>query len=508
MFLISILFERVVYTVFTMYKWSLHTHTGVVTVVLVLFVGLFQGIFAVPIFAEQKKDGCFITVEKSTSENVLGDALRACERNREKAVERIAIREKERVQVQNSIRMIDMAIRMLLSTVTPSNPAADMHATLADTDEQVLKRVEHNTVALKQITFEQNEEDEQWRSSLWQFIHYLDNLRNMVAYHHYQEITSQEKMHQYENTIVTLRRHLLGVRDANAISSEQALAYTEQASLATGVRPEFLLGLIKNESALGHNIGGGVYRTAMHPTRDQTVFPNITDVLGYNPDAVPVSANPGFGWGGAMGSAQFIPSTWVCYGGFVNAQTNTCEMTDPLIQSPKKLVVGSAGADVRRLQEFLNTNGFSIAKDGPGSPGNETETYTHAVAQAVIAFQEHYADRILEQYNRTRGTGSVGPATRNAINQIDFYAGPWRYVAERDIIRRLTHNTTPSDPWNPRDAFFASALYLRNLGAVSDECEAARRYYAGSNWESRIALNYCRAVVSNARAFEESVTIE
>ena len=265
----------------------------------------------------------------------------------------------------------------------------------------------------------------------------------------------------------------------------------------------FSLGLLKNESALGHYIGTGLYHTDMHPTRDQIAFSYIADLLGYDIATLPISADPGFGWGGAMGSAQFIPSTWVCYGGLVNVRTNTCEMVDPLIQSTQSMRVGSTGADVKRVQQFLNANGFTIAQEGPGSPGNESGEYTDAVAAAVTAFQEHYSASILEQYGYTQGTGVVGPATRKAINRIDFYSGPWQYHPRRDIIRRFTKNTVPSNPWNPRDAFFASALYLRNLGAAYDECKAARRYYAGPYWEIPAALNYCRSVVSHARFFEE-----
>ena len=35
--------------------------------------------------------------------------------------------------------------------------------------------------------------------------------------------------------------------------------------------------------------------------------------LGLNPDDMPVSKKPWYGWGGAMGPAQFIPSTWILY---------------------------------------------------------------------------------------------------------------------------------------------------------------------------------------------------
>jgi len=62
----------------------------------------------------------------------------------------------------------------------------------------------------------------------------------------------------------------------------------------------------------------------MSPNRDQPVFPFITQTLGLDPNQMPVSKKPSYGWGGAMGPGQFIPSTWVCYGGFVNVKTNSC----------------------------------------------------------------------------------------------------------------------------------------------------------------------------------------
>ena len=62
----------------------------------------------------------------------------------------------------------------------------------------------------------------------------------------------------------------------------------------------------------------------MHPTRDRPVFVYIMRTLGLDPDRMPVSKKPSYGWGGAMGPSQFIPSTWVCYGGFVNTKTGDC----------------------------------------------------------------------------------------------------------------------------------------------------------------------------------------
>ena len=324
------------------------------------------------------------------------------------------------------------------------------------------------------------------------------------------EETTQEKINTYAGRASEIRNRLFDLRGGGAIPFEQALQFAEDASRSTGIRPAFLLGLIKHESDLGGNVGTGSYLIDMHPTRDQPIFPYVAKLLSYNPDNLRVSANPGFGWGGAMGPAQFIPSTWVCYGGLVNIRTGKCNRIQPsdnILKSDVALKVGSRGSDVKRLQQFLNKNGFTIASSGPGSNGNETIEYTHSVARAVSRFQEKYAKRILAPYGYTRGTGSVGPSTRAAVNELSFYSGPWRYEAKEDVVRDHTKSGRPSNPYAPRDAFFASSIYLTRLGADSraGECTAARRYYAGGNWRSQVALNYCNAVISNARLLQRDI---
>ncbi|MCY4576980.1 MAG: lytic murein transglycosylase [Candidatus Kaiserbacteria bacterium] len=325
-----------------------------------------------------------------------------------------------------------------------------------------------------------------------------------------QEKQTTEKLSEYESRVAEINNRLFELQGSADISFGQAVQYAREAERATGVRPAFLLGLIKNESDLGKNVGTGNYLTDMHPTRDAPIFPYIAKLLGFkDPSELKVSANPGFGWGGAMGPAQFIPSTWVRFAGLVNAKTGTASPVRNLIQTTRILQVGSTGADVKRLQQFLNQRGFTVATSGAGSPGNESSRYTDKVAAAVSRFQERYANRILRPYGYTRGTGAVGNSTRNAINQLDFFSGPWQYRAEKDLIRKKAGNHRPSNPWNPRDAFFASATYLQQLGAATDECNAAASYYAGPGWRTgqyrQHALNYCRAVASNARIFQRDI---
>ena len=51
----------------------------------------------------------------------------------------------------------------------------------------------------------------------------------------------------------------------------------------------------------------------MKNPRDTEPFKLICAELGLDPNKMPVSKRPSYGWGGAMGPAQFIPSTWILY---------------------------------------------------------------------------------------------------------------------------------------------------------------------------------------------------
>lgn len=108
-----------------------------------------------------------------------------------------------------------------------------------------------------------------------------------------------------------------------------ALEYANEAKSKTGIDPAFLLAILTQESNLGANVGqcyltdqdtgagvgkntGTPFANVMKPTRDVAPFLEITTALGFNAFQTAVScpiARAG-GYGGAMGPAQFIPSTW------------------------------------------------------------------------------------------------------------------------------------------------------------------------------------------------------
>ncbi len=133
------------------------------------------------------------------------------------------------------------------------------------------------------------------------------------------EAEYQKLIQTQKKTAAAIRAQLFKLRDSGAIPFPEALQYAEFAGAKTGVRPALIMGVLTQETNLGSNLGiVGGWETAMHPTRDIPVFKGIMAELGLDPNSVPVSGKPSYGWGGAMGPSQFIPSTWAMYGGFVS----------------------------------------------------------------------------------------------------------------------------------------------------------------------------------------------
>ena len=89
----------------------------------------------------------------------------------------------------------------------------------------------------------------------------------------------------------------------------------------------------------------------------------------------------------------------------------------------------AAQNEVYLLQKFLNSHGFIVASTGPGSPGNETTTFSPALKAALIKFQEANAKAILgTPWGISKGTGIFGPATRKFINSIVVGETPVPYI--------------------------------------------------------------------------------
>ncbi len=144
----------------------------------------------------------------------------------------------------------------------------------------------------------------------------------------YQKLLSDRKKKAQE--IRTRIFELIGVPQAPTFG--EALEIANSISVQTGVRPALLLAVLTQESSLGKNVGqcflkdtqtgdgvrsstGAFVRKVMKPTRDVQPFLQITQELSRDSFSTAVSCPiPSVGgYGGAMGPAQFIPSTWIRY---------------------------------------------------------------------------------------------------------------------------------------------------------------------------------------------------
>lgn len=168
----------------------------------------------------------------------------------------------------------------------------------------------------------------------------------------------------------------------------QALSDAQDVARLTGVRTAFLLGVLRVESNMGNNVGGGRYRTDMNPAQWDR-FKSICASLGYDPDDKPVSRKPCYrdssgncsGWGGAMGPAQFMPSTWMGYKDQI-AQINGHNPPDPW-----------------NLRDALTAMGLKLAKV-PGVT-DHNRTAEHKAASIYLAGGNWerfgwYGDRVLK----------------------------------------------------------------------------------------------------------------
>jgi len=93
--------------------------------------------------------------------------------------------------------------------------------------------------------------------------------------------------------------------------------------------------------------------------------------------------------------------------------------------------------------------------------------------------------------------GAMGPS--------QFIPSTWAGYANRIAA---TLGVTVADPWQPKDAFAASALYLADLGASAGgytaEHTAAAKYFAGSGWQTR-GIGYANSVMNHAKNIQENM---
>jgi membrane-bound lytic murein transglycosylase B len=87
-----------------------------------------------------------------------------------------------------------------------------------------------------------------------------------------------------------------------------------------------------------------------------------------------------------------------------------------------------------------------------------------------------------------------------------FIPSTWKIFENR--IESIT-GASLADPWNPRDAITATALYLEDLGAIAgnttSERNAACKYYSGRSCASGPGSSYGNSVMRRIDAIQADI---
>lgn len=184
------------------------------------------------------------------------------------------------------------------------------------------------TIALQGL---QKKESEQSQKQQQQYL-------NLTEAQYQQQLQEKKEIDRLAAEIRNRIFQLAGVPDIEAPSFGQAVEIARYVESITGVRPALLLAVLQQESSIGRNVGrcylkdtatgsginirtGAAVNNVMKPMGlsgrkgDVNDFLIITKELGRDPFATQVSCPiPSVGgYGGAMGPAQFIPTTWMAY---------------------------------------------------------------------------------------------------------------------------------------------------------------------------------------------------
>ena len=134
----------------------------------------------------------------------------------------------------------------------------------------------------------------------------------------------QKLLQKSQETAAQIRGRIFQLLGGGELSFEKAYEFAKLAEKATGVRAAFILAILNQESAFGRNVGQCKYneihsktgKTVMRPS-DIPYFEDLISRLGIDKNSraayvsCPIVRDGAHG--GAMGPAQFIPSTWKLY---------------------------------------------------------------------------------------------------------------------------------------------------------------------------------------------------
>ena len=211
----------------------------------------------------------------------------------------------------------------------------------------------------------------------------------------------QKLLQVKKKNIASLRTQLFYL-EKTGVTAEEAIRYADLAANRAGIRTSFLLALLEVETgkqfedgliSVGTNVGTGNWKKDLYECyiklgkpgsaeAERKAFFDINTRLGFDPDKMPVSRKPNYGCGGAMGSAQFLPTTWLRF------ESRVATLTSHTPPSPWNVEDAFTAAAI-----FLADAG-AVSKTKAGEI-TAAKTYISGQPNCARYICRSYADRIV-----------------------------------------------------------------------------------------------------------------
>jgi len=259
--------------------------------------------------------------------------------------------------------MYDFDQQDLLATILTSGKLSDVFERVS-AFQDVQQKIQESMVSVKQMRADleadradlENKRGELNQLSVLQqiqkqsLIAQEDDKKDLLVQTKGQEGNYQKLMTKAQSDAASIKKSLYLLEGIGlSMPLEEAYQYAKKASDETGVRPAFLLAVLKNESSWGEKPGTGFWRQDMN-AKDKDAFVQICESLNLDPDKMPVSRKPSYGWGGAMGPAQFLPSVWLQY------KTQIARLTGHRTPNPWNIEDAFAAASLKLAQAGADSN--------------------------------------------------------------------------------------------------------------------------------------------------------